>query len=129
MSRVVEERAALDGAFDLLGLDRGNTNPYATLGVHTNATRKEVQRAFIRKAMELHPDKRATATTKTLSIVNAAMQLMNNAQSTLRDPEARRQFDQGGGQSQESGDSGAILTTTANTEAAKSHGGRKTVRP
>lgn len=58
---------------------------YEVLGVDGGATDDEVRRAYLRRARELHPDRRAGATRE--------MQDVNEAWRVLREPGARRAYD------------------------------------
>ena len=103
----MEERVALDGAFGVLGLHRGNTDPYNVLNLIAIATLAEVRAGYKRKALQLHPDRHANADAPTRSVMKAAFQLVNNANFTLEDSVKRGRLDGGDVHSQEINSSGA----------------------
>ena len=115
----MEEKTALDGAFGVLGLLPGNTDPYDILNLHVRATLAEVRSAYRRKALKLHPDRHANADVPTRSVTKAAFQLVNNANATLQDPSKRRRLDGGGGHSQEIDGSGAYYDTRENDRSSQ----------
>ena len=69
----MEERAALNGAFNVLGLRGGNTDPYEILGLHASATLAEVRAAYKRKTLKLHPNRHANADALMRSVMPARM--------------------------------------------------------
>lgn len=66
---------------------------YDVLGVGVDADGEEVRRAYHRKAQVLHPDRYAGAPEPVRRRAEAEMKALNEAWSTLKDPEARRQYD------------------------------------
>jgi molecular chaperone DnaJ len=63
------------------------SDPYALLGVSSNATDDEIKRAYRKLARELHPD------TNPDPSAEARFKEITGAYETLRDPERRRRFD------------------------------------
>ncbi|MGH7237302.1 MAG: DnaJ domain-containing protein, partial [Candidatus Saccharimonadales bacterium] len=61
---------------------------YETLGVGKNASADEVKKAFRRKAIELHPDKRGGD--------EAKFKEVNEAYDVLKDSSKRQRYDQFG---------------------------------
>ncbi len=59
---------------------------YTILGVHRNATRDEIKRAYRTKAKELHPDRSGHGSKE-------AFQELLEAYEVLSDPEKRREYD------------------------------------
>lgn len=68
-----------------------NTELYDALGVGKQASPEEIKKAFRKKAMECHPDKHAGDKDK-----EAEFKKINEAYSTLSDPDKRRNYDQFG---------------------------------
>lgn len=68
-----------------------HTEYYDLLGVGQDASPEEVKKAFRRKAIECHPDKHAGNKDK-----ETEFKKINEAYSTLADPEKRRMYDQFG---------------------------------
>jgi hypothetical protein len=66
---------------------------YDVLGVSVFADAEEVRRAYHRKAQVLHPDRFAAAPEAERRRAEAQMKTLNEAWTTLRDPEARRRYD------------------------------------
>lgn len=66
--------------------DEKRPDPYEVLGVAKDATQEEIRKAWQRKAKEAHPDRAGGD--------DATMALINTAYALLRDPEARRQWDE-----------------------------------
>ena len=64
---------------------------YDLLGVPSNASYEEIQRAYKRKARDLHPDKNRNDPNATQKF-----QELNEAYQILKDPEKRRNYDQFG---------------------------------
>ena len=61
------------------------SNHYRTLGVPRSATSAEIRKAYRKKAVLLHPDKRGGSA--------AAFKQLNEAHEVLCDPSKRRQYD------------------------------------
>ncbi len=61
------------------------SNHYRTLGVPRSATSAEIRKAYRKKAVLLHPDKRGGSA--------AAFKQLNEAHVVLGDPSKRRQYD------------------------------------
>jgi molecular chaperone DnaJ len=66
------------------------SDPYALLGVASNASDDEIKRAYRKLARELHPD------TNPDPAAEARFKEITGAYEVLRDPERRRRFDQFG---------------------------------
>lgn len=62
-------------------------DPYEVLGVSKEATQEEIRKAWQRIAKASHPDRPGGS--------NERMALVNTAYAILRDPEARKQWDEG----------------------------------
>lgn len=60
---------------------------YAMLGVSKTATDEQIDRAWRKKALELHPDKPSGSVEK--------MQALNEAHAVLKDPQRRAAYDKG----------------------------------
>jgi molecular chaperone DnaJ len=60
-------------------------NYYLILGITANANREDIQAAFRRRALELHPDRSG--------LESGPFQELQEAYSVLRDPERRRRYD------------------------------------
>ena len=98
-----EERAALDGALNALGLDKKITYystyavlkqkvskiPHAVLGVDVDASQPEIRAAFKRKVMRFHPDKNYGATERESSINKVVYEFVTEAWGELKEPEKR----------------------------------------
>jgi hypothetical protein len=69
------------------------TSYYDVLGVAVDADADEVRRAYHRRAQLFHPDRFAGAPEEERQRAEADMKVLNEAWSTLRDPEARRRYD------------------------------------
>jgi curved DNA-binding protein CbpA len=69
------------------------TSYYDVLGVGVEADAEDVRRAYHRRAQVLHPDRYAGAPEPVRRRAEAEMKALNEAWSTLKDPEARRQYD------------------------------------
>lgn len=69
------------------------TSYYDVLGVGVDADVEDLRRAYHRKAQVLHPDRYAGAPEPVRRRAEAEMKALNEAWSTLKDPEARRQYD------------------------------------
>lgn len=63
-------------------------NHYETLGVQPDATAEEIKAGYRAAASKAHPDKPGGS--------DGAMQAVNRAYDTLRDPEARKRYDETG---------------------------------
>lgn len=70
------------------------TSYYDVLGVAVDADAEEVRRAYHRTAQRLHPDRHAGAPEAERRRLEAEMKALNEAWNTLRDPEARRRYDE-----------------------------------
>ena len=66
---------------------------YERLGVPAGSSTEEIRLAYLRKAQENHPDKRAGADSAGLSESQSAMAAINAAWFVLRDPDRRRIYD------------------------------------
>jgi curved DNA-binding protein CbpA len=73
------------------------TSYYDVLGVAIDADVEAIRRAYLRKARELHPDRHAGAAEPERRRAEAEMKAVNEAWSTLKDPEARRRYDHAAG--------------------------------
>lgn len=66
---------------------------YDLLGVDAEADAEEIKRAYHRKAQLLHPDRHAAGTAPVQREAEAAMKTINEAWSTLKDPDRRHEYD------------------------------------
>jgi hypothetical protein len=71
----------------------GVTSYYDVLGVGADADFEEVRRAYHRKARLFHPDRYAGSPDPERRGAEAQMKALNEAWSTLSNPEARRRYD------------------------------------
>jgi curved DNA-binding protein CbpA len=69
------------------------TSYYDVLGVGIDADVEEVRRAYLRKAQQLHPDRHAGSSEHERHRAEAEMKALNEAWSTLKNPEARHRYD------------------------------------
>jgi curved DNA-binding protein CbpA len=69
------------------------TSYYDVLNVAVDADVEEVRRAYLRKAQQLHPDRHAGSPEAERRRAEAEMKALNEAWSTLKNPEARRRYD------------------------------------
>lgn len=60
-------------------------DPYAVLGVRSDATVGEIREAYLRRSKDLHPDRFAEASDTDRAAVTRAMQELNAAYSSVRD--------------------------------------------
>lgn len=65
-----------------------DTTLYDILGVKPDASDKEIRKAYIQKAKEIHPDKNINDPKST-----EKFQELNNAYQILKDPQARKRYD------------------------------------
>jgi hypothetical protein len=70
------------------------TTHYDVLGVSADAKPDTIKRAYYRRARAYHPDAHAGSTADLLDEAERAMAALNTAWSVLRDPQARRDYDQ-----------------------------------
>ena len=66
---------------------------YMILGVGIDATTKEINKAYKKMAMQLHPDKHSSASKEEQEKANLEMTKLNVARDTLVDPVQRAQYD------------------------------------
>ena len=69
-------------------MEPSRIDPYATLGIHRDASAAQIAQAYHRLAKELHPDLRGEATAERMRDVNAAWEI-------LSDPAKRAAWDGG----------------------------------
>ncbi|MGI8792461.1 MAG: DnaJ domain-containing protein [Acidimicrobiales bacterium] len=69
------------------------TTHYDVLGVTDDVSGAAIKRAYYEKARRLHPDAHARSTTKVRGEAERAMQELNQAWNTLREPDARLRYD------------------------------------
>jgi curved DNA-binding protein CbpA len=68
---------------------------YEILGVERSASSKEIRKAYIRQCKRWHPDRiDAKSDPQGWTKANARFQLINDAHKTLKEPLARRQYDE-----------------------------------
>lgn len=65
-------------------------NYYEVFGISKDATLKEIKQAYLKKCKEFHPDNNPF---ENATIAHTMMCLLNDAYSTLRDPEKRMEYD------------------------------------
>jgi curved DNA-binding protein CbpA len=66
---------------------------YDLLGVAPDADDEELRRAYLARAQLLHPDRHAGSPEPVRRQAEAEMKAVNEAWSTLKDPEARQRYD------------------------------------
>lgn len=71
-------------------------DPYEVLGVPKDATEAQIKSAYRKASAAAHPDRQGGS--------HERMQLLNAAYAILRDPEARKQWDEGKGAGKEMSD-------------------------
>ncbi|OMJ83401.1 hypothetical protein SteCoe_15668 [Stentor coeruleus] len=59
-------------------------NPFSVLGIKTNASEKEIKKAYRKRALQLHPDKNSSTTED--------FQELHSAYTSLLDPHTRKAF-------------------------------------
>lgn len=67
-----------------------NKNYYQILGVNRNASLKEIKQAYLKRCKQLHPDNQPL---ENAALAHTVMCLLNEAYTTLRDPEKRMIYD------------------------------------
>jgi hypothetical protein len=70
------------------------TTHYDVLGINADAKPDTIKRAYYKRARAYHPDAHAGSTAELLDEAERAMAALNSAWSVLRDPQARRDYDQ-----------------------------------
>ncbi|MBO4555553.1 MAG: DnaJ domain-containing protein [Elusimicrobiales bacterium] len=70
-----------------------NKNFYEILGIKKNASSEEIKQAYYREIKKYHPDTYSGMSEEKIKELNARAALINEAYSTLSDPEKRRQYD------------------------------------
>lgn len=70
------------------------TTHYDVLGISADAKTETVKRAYYKRARAYHPDAHAGSTAELIDEAERAMAALNSAWSVLRDPKARRSYDQ-----------------------------------
>ncbi len=70
------------------------TSHYDVLGISADAKPDTIKRAYYKRARAYHPDAHAGSTTELIDEAERAMAAVNTAWTVLRDPEARRDYDQ-----------------------------------
>jgi DnaJ-domain-containing protein 1 len=70
------------------------TTHYDVLGVRADAKPDTIKRAYYRRARAYHPDAHAGSTAELIEEAERAMAAVNSAWNVLRDPRARRDYDQ-----------------------------------
>ena len=70
------------------------TTHYDVLGVSADAKPDTIKRAYYRRARAYHPDAHAGSTAELIDEAERAMAAVNSAWTVLRDPQARRDYDQ-----------------------------------
>lgn len=78
----------------VVGAFAQTTDHYATLGVAKTATLTELRKAYRARALASHPDKAKPGEEE---VATEAFRRVAEAYETLSDPQARRQYDAGGG--------------------------------
>lgn len=68
-------------------------NHYEVLGVEPSALQQDIEKAFRRKARELHPDRHALLGAEQIKHANKAMAQVNEAFRILRNPLDRQLYD------------------------------------
>ena len=70
-----------------------NKNFYEILGIDKDASAEEIKKAYYREIKKYHPDTYSGMSEEKKKELNARAALINEAYSTLSDPEKRRQYD------------------------------------
>ena len=70
-----------------------NKNFYEILGIGKDASAEEIKKAYYREIKKYHPDTYSGMSEEKKKELNARAALINEAYSTLSDPEKRRQYD------------------------------------
>ena len=70
-----------------------NKNFYEILGIKKNASSEEIKQAYYREIKKYHPDTYSGMSEEKIKELKARAALINEAYSTLSDPEKRRQYD------------------------------------
>jgi hypothetical protein len=70
------------------------TTHYDVLGITADAKADTIKRAYYKRARAYHPDAHAGSTAELLDEAERAMAALNSAWTVLRDPQARRDYDQ-----------------------------------
>lgn len=70
------------------------TTHYDVLGIGADAKPDTVKRAYYQRARAYHPDAHAGSTAELIDEAERAMAMLNTAWTVLRDPQARRDYDQ-----------------------------------
>jgi hypothetical protein len=70
------------------------TSHYDVLGISADAKPDTIKRAYYKRARAYHPDAHAGSTSQLIDEAERAMAAVNTAWTVLRDPKARRAYDQ-----------------------------------
>lgn len=69
------------------------TNHYTVLGIDSTVSADQIQQAYHRKAIELHPDRHSTSSEDVQKASTKAMSEVNEAFRVLSDPLRRKAYD------------------------------------
>lgn len=72
---------------------QNNANFYEILGIDKNASQEEIKQAYYREIKKYHPDTYSGISEEKKKELTDRSALINEAYSTLSDPEKRRQYD------------------------------------
>lgn len=70
------------------------TTHYDVLGISADAKPETIKRAYYKRARAYHPDAHAGSTAELIDEAERAMAALNSAWTVLRDPQARRDYDE-----------------------------------